>query len=441
MTDTAAVRLCGSCVLIAALAASRSAGAAKEHTHDRFGAAVATDGVRAAVAAPGDNADGFDGGAVYMYVDDGAGWRLDQRIVPDEPMFEARFGTALALSGDTLAATASGSTGTGDVLIFRRGDDGWAQVSRVTTEIDPDQNYADRAIALSGGVLAVSSGLRAAGDVAAPAEIRVFHEEEGWRRVAALRGAPDADGEGEFGCGMRFAVVGDLLVCMQHSANWQGRGLSTHTSRVATFARTGDEWLPAGDLVLAPNLGVVNLAFDGTWLLALVLEVIGEEYPYTLINSVRAYRRTADGWSGGAEVVMFDAFEFPLDTTLAVGGGRLALIRNESSFAIELYREGGAGWALDGALAESEAGIGPAMAVGEALWVGTPGRASPTDPEALAIGEVVVHSLDDPFPEVARFSPEAPDVAASGCRVDRGARGAWLWLGLPALVAGRRRRR
>ena len=119
-----------------------------------FGRAMALDGDRLVVGAPGDNSastgvggdptnqDAPGSGAVYVYTRDGAGWTLEAYIKPSNTTAGHGFGHSLTLSGDTLAVssgddssatgvngdqTDTGSPGSGAVFVFQHGTDGWAQ--------------------------------------------------------------------------------------------------------------------------------------------------------------------------------------------------------------------------------------------------------------------------------------------------------------------------
>lgn len=425
-------------IVIAALVVPGAASAASEHINDRFGAAVAADGDRVAVGAPGDNSAAFDGGAVYVYVREGDGWVLGERVVAEDPEPEERFGTAVAVAGDTLAvaSTYRHDVGATSVRIFQRGD-GWQQVARVFGE-EGAIEYG-RAIAVAGDVVAVATGPRTKDGAARPGQVEVFHEGKGWDRVAALQGV--ADGGFEFGCGTEIALAEDVLVCIVPGQAWSDRGLSSG-SRIAAFKRAGDEWGPGGDVVEPAQFGFSDVAFDGERLVARVIEFDEATMMYG-DTTLRAYLRSGDGWSKAREIQTLEPY-YPFSGTLVLAGAWLAFDSGSADVTV-LHLEGDA-WQEARVLPDSvdEAysfDLPPPLALATgALWVGRASAASAEDLEVSDdLGEVKVYALAGEFAEVAKFDPEHTGERA-GCRVDPGARAWWVWLALPGLAAWRRRR-
>lgn len=114
------------------------------HGPDAFGAAVDVDDGRILVGTPGADVSSPDGsyggtnaGSAYLYVhDDGDGWTLQHRFL-GEPAArtEDYLGRGVALSAD-VAAVGAPSIVTGDVHVFRQGEDGaWRQEARLTGKI------------------------------------------------------------------------------------------------------------------------------------------------------------------------------------------------------------------------------------------------------------------------------------------------------------------
>lgn len=102
--------------------------------YDSFGDALALDGDTLVAGAP-EQDDGADDdvGAAYVFVRSGDVWTLQQKLTPsDGAAAETYFGTALALSGDTLAAGAWGDDtpagfSTGSAYVFVRAGALWSE--------------------------------------------------------------------------------------------------------------------------------------------------------------------------------------------------------------------------------------------------------------------------------------------------------------------------
>ena len=97
---------------------------------DLAGYAVAIDGARAALGAPGDDDRGDAAGAVYLFEASAAGaWRPVAKLTDAAGTVGDGFGSSVALDGDTLLVGAPyRGRGAGAVVVFRRGADGmWRQ--------------------------------------------------------------------------------------------------------------------------------------------------------------------------------------------------------------------------------------------------------------------------------------------------------------------------
>jgi len=95
----------------------------------QFGSAVDIDGERIAVGAQQDSGTG----AAYLFERQTGGWTQVQKLVGSESSWDARFGAAVALEGDTLVVGAPGEDfwQMGAVYVFTL-DGQWAQSARIT---------------------------------------------------------------------------------------------------------------------------------------------------------------------------------------------------------------------------------------------------------------------------------------------------------------------
>ena len=106
---------------------------------DRFGSAIAVDSSHLAVGAPGDDNNTCggstcsDAGAIFIRLQPSGGW---QKLVPsgsEAEVTNAYFGTALALDGDRLAVGAPGwGGGAGAVFLYRKAGSSWVWESTWT---------------------------------------------------------------------------------------------------------------------------------------------------------------------------------------------------------------------------------------------------------------------------------------------------------------------
>jgi len=128
---------------------------------DHFGCAVAMSENRIVVGAPSERSDA---GAVYIFVNTGGTWSIEQVLRPPTSMPSPHFGTAVAISGDTVFVGAP-LYDPGSVFIYGRGTGGWSLQKQL---VAPGGTWGDdfgAPLSLSGNSLAVGAPRRSFGSV------------------------------------------------------------------------------------------------------------------------------------------------------------------------------------------------------------------------------------------------------------------------------------
>ena len=193
----------------------------------------------AATGVGGDETDdgAADAGAVYLFTQDAAGWRQETYLKAPNTGEDDQFGSALALSGATLAvgairedSAATGANGdatnddapkSGAVYLFERSEAGWRPEAYLkASNTDPEDNFG-RAVDLAGGTLAVGAlnedgnafGVNGDGtndDALRSGAVYLFERDrDGWRPRVYLK-ASNTDAFDRFGSAL--ALAGDTLV-------------------------------------------------------------------------------------------------------------------------------------------------------------------------------------------------------------------------------------
>ncbi len=131
---------------------------------DDFGATVAVDGAIAVVGAPEDDDDGSSSGAAYVFRFDGTDWSQEQKLTASDAAGGDDFGFAVAISGDMIVVgaprddTAAGSrAGSAYAFLFDAGQQQWVQWDHIFA---PDAGADDRfgsSVALDGDTLLVTA--------------------------------------------------------------------------------------------------------------------------------------------------------------------------------------------------------------------------------------------------------------------------------------------
>ncbi len=202
------------------------------YTQDLFGRAVTIDGDTIAVGAPWANADTrFDTGFAYLFYRSSGQWNQVKKLSASDPHPYDRFGTSLALDGDTLVVGAyqpgssSGGVlpGPGAAYVFERnlgGADQWGQRAKLSAAGGASGDRFGFATCIAGDTVVVGAYLAEVGEDIYRGTAYVFERNTGgnnaWGQTAQLL-APDGRMGDQFG----FAVAagGNILAVGAPYAN------------------------------------------------------------------------------------------------------------------------------------------------------------------------------------------------------------------------------
>jgi hypothetical protein len=379
-----------------------------------LGSAVAADGSRIVIGAPG-RASYPGPGRVFVYERSGDAWSLGATIVSATTREGDRFGSAVAIDGDTIvvgsAAIFDPSTGGiiayGNAQVFTRGDDGWTHVTTLEPLGVRTSDTVD-AIAVSGDVIAIGNPERdldgETDDQRKPrcGAVSLWERKQGaWVAVGELRAsdARELAATSQATFGDAIALAGDVLVVGARQAEPFGVEMS---GAAYVFERRADGWtevlrLPKAPLerwttlgdqvatdgehiaIAAGERGVWTLArVDGTWQDS---GAIDEE----AVGDPLRFGRVA---IHGRRLAVGIASPVPLTTPPVVPGTRdvdieaLQRRRDTGAGEVWIYALGTGGWSREAQLtrAAAEAGdeLGDALALGEGMLLAGAPRARPT---------------------------------------------------------------
>ncbi|MBS1788625.1 MAG: hypothetical protein JST85_12930 [Acidobacteria bacterium] len=135
---------------------------------DQFGLSLAISGDTIVVGAPDDDTGGnFDLGSVYVFVRHAANWTQQQKLMADDGASVDFFGSAVALSGDTIVVGAEndeigeivGNLGQGSAYVFARSGTVWAQHQKLLADDGASVDRFGSAVAISADTVVVGSPL------------------------------------------------------------------------------------------------------------------------------------------------------------------------------------------------------------------------------------------------------------------------------------------
>jgi len=349
---------------------------------DQFGAAVALDGGTLVVGAPWHDPLGGapNDGAAWVFERGVSGWAQAVKLTPSV-VSGGRFGSALAIAGDTLFAGApyesfASTAAPGAVYVYERSLGSWSESARLTASDYAQYDLFGSALALSGDTLAVGAPRDDSGGVNDRGSVYVFERVGGaWVERARLT-ASDAGSFDQFG--VSVALDGDRLVVGAPRADIAGR---VDQGAAYVFERNGASWTEVAKLIAADGLaadtfghavaleggtavvgaplhdaagavaGAAYVYVDaaGTWTLEAKLEDFGSVYvdqfgsaldlegerlvvglPYNAVPSVASgavqlFTRSAGVWTGHIELIGSDTdgIDF-LGTCVALSGDFVA---------------------------------------------------------------------------------------------------------------------
>ena len=205
-------------------------------TNDWFGASVCIDGDYAIVGAPGDDDNGMDSGAVYIFKRKGVNWVKQAKLIASDGQAEDYFGGSVSIDGDYLVVGADGcDNDTGTAYIFKRVGSNWIEQAKLTASDGEAEDYFGWSVSLSGNYAIIG----ASGNDSSPGGAYIFKlDGTNWVEQAKLAAS---DGEAEDFFGSSVSLNGDYAIAGAHGDN-------NNTGSAYIFKREGENWIEQAKL-------------------------------------------------------------------------------------------------------------------------------------------------------------------------------------------------
>lgn len=211
---------------------------------DRFGSSVAIDGDTLVVGAP---RQGSTHGAVYVYTRTGTTWTFESWFsVPSlQGDINERFGSAVALEGDRLVVGATGwdtpTIDAGAAFVFERTNGAWSLVQELVAADGATDDYFGQAVDLSGNTVLVGAYGHVQPQVSGGAAY-VFVESAGTWTTQQKLVATDPTGSQWFGNTLALDVDTAVIGARYSTTNFYDDGSAY------VFRRTGGAWTQETEL-------------------------------------------------------------------------------------------------------------------------------------------------------------------------------------------------
>jgi hypothetical protein len=214
---------------------------------DEFGGSVALSGGMALIGARRDDDNGDGSGAAYVFTRSGVGWNQQAKLTAADGAAGAEFGYSVALSGDTAVIGAARDDDKGDdsgsVYVFTRSGTDWSQQAKLTAADGAKGDVFGISVALSGDTVVVGADLDDdKGEDSGAAY--VFTRSKGtWSQQAKLTAT---DGEAVDIFGVRVALSGDTALIAARRDDDDVKGADSGSAYV--FIRSGTSWIQQAKL-------------------------------------------------------------------------------------------------------------------------------------------------------------------------------------------------
>ncbi|MDR3573793.1 MAG: choice-of-anchor D domain-containing protein [Anaerolineaceae bacterium] len=314
---------------------------------DQFGSSVTLDGDTALVGAPHAFVNGSYSGAAYVFTRSGTTWSQQAELASSDGAGGDNFGASVALSGDTALVGASSEgefcKAQGAAYIFTRSGISWSEQQELFASDKFTNDRFGSSVALSGDTALIGSPNAKVGSNSQQGAVYIFtNSGSAWSQRTKLTASDGAAGD-LFGSSLD--ISGDTVLI---GAEWALVGSNAKQGAAYIFTGAGSNWniqqkLTAYDGAASDNFGTsVALSGDTALVGAFQDNLIGKEaaYLFNRIGSVWSFQQklTASDEAAGDE--FGDSVALSGDTAMV--GARNAAVGGTSgqgaAYTFEAYR-------------------------------------------------------------------------------------------------------
>ncbi|HTN91300.1 MAG TPA: hypothetical protein VL242_46845 [Sorangium sp.] len=319
----------------------RLAPAAGASPADQFGAAVAISGDTIVVGAPGDDARGAASGAAYVFTRAGSAWSQPKKLLPDGEAAGDRFGSSVAISGDTIVVGADEhgdrGAGSGAAYIFGRVGSTWSQQQKLLPADGAAGDHFGHALAVEEDTIVVGSPGDVVRGVGSGSAVVFARADSAWSQRQKLLPLRPATGD-RFGSSV--AISGSTIVVGARGEDDERNGANSGAAYV--FGHAGSSWSEPQRLALADGLSSdffgssVAIAGDAIAREAIVVGAYFKDDNGAESGFARVFARAGAAWYEQQELLSPDSSDGRLLGDAAAISGDTIVVRSE---------DGGAGFA------------------------------------------------------------------------------------------------
>lgn len=271
-----------------------------------LGDALAMDGDTLVAGAPLTDVDGVDNaGAALVFVRDGGAWSLQAVLEPPEPEDEGRFGTSVALDGETAVIGAAGlysPVHTGSACVFVRDSGIWSLQARFLASGGAAGDRFGSSVAVCGDTAVVGAEYDSHGGGYRAGSVHVYHRTgDTWSETAWLTASDTAEDDN---FGNALGLDGDTLAVAASNKSLPDVGY--HPGAAYVFVNTGGAWLEQARILAEDRdeydwFGT-SIALQGDLLAVGSTGSDTPDYSAVSTGAVYLFTRFGGGWSQQAKL-------------------------------------------------------------------------------------------------------------------------------------------
>ena len=337
---------------------------------DYFGSAVSVSGDTVVIGAVNDyTAAGTGAGSAYAFVRSGATWIFQAKLMANDASAADKFGTSVALDGDTVVIGAEGEGGVGSAYVFVRQGAGWTQQTKFQGT-KPNSRFGN-CVALSGNTVLIGAPQHDLQSFDEGAAFVYQRTGTAWSLQTILI---PSDSYPYDWFGYSVALSGDTALVGHRY--WHGTA-GSFPGQAYVFTRNGNTWmeqaiLTAGDTSSEDNFGQA-VALSGNTAL------VGATVFNDNRGSAYVFTRSGTNWTQEAKLVPDDAqqadqigLRLALDGDVAVLGSQWADTEAGSNAgAAYVFARSGGSWVQQAKLKANPGRLQEYFAYSVSLSAGT----------------------------------------------------------------------
>jgi len=279
--------------------------ASDKELNDFFGTAVAISGDTVIVGAWKEDTTAADAGAAYIFTKTGTTWTQQQKIQASDAQAGDQFGISVSIDGETVVVGAyaedTGGADAGSAYVFTRSGTTWTQQQKIQASDLQVSDYFGWSVSISGDTVVVAANLEDAGGTDAGAAYIFTRSGTTWTEQAKIQ-ASDAQATDYFGYSV--AISGDTVIV----GAWKESPGAAAAGSAYIFTRSGTTWTQQAK-ILASDLER-NDSFGDSVAIDVDTVVVGARYEDTGDTSAGAayiFTRSGTTWTEQSKIQASDA--------------------------------------------------------------------------------------------------------------------------------------